>query len=322
MEIVHEFGKYLMNKQSNPDEFIDGSQDYEEEYEYYDDYQENIENDQNLETKHKLPELEIPISNQGSNSTPSIKPSKFSYKFKFPPKIALTTRTQKRFSIDFDEKRQKEMERVRKIQEDQEKKLKTVEKNLAKFEKEQKEKRNKGVEAYLDKMKKIRMKAMQHEEIYENFVASSLKKHEDLELKVKEHIQNKLRENSEKAKAIRKNGLEKKKLLEEQKQIERSEKFLNKIVKIQNLRKKMETKSMEDLKTRATQSSSHQLKSSSRVIEPSPKLNENFNFFTPRLKEIKIPDQNQYQNLQKKELNKLIVGTRISRNKLKLVKLN
>ena len=322
MEIVQEFGKYLVSKQSKPDEFIDGSQDYEVEYEYYDDCQENIENDQNLGTKHKLPELEIPNSIQGSNSTPSVKTSKFTYKFKFPPKVALTTRSQKRFSIDFDQKRQKEMERARKIQEDQEKKLKNVEKNLAKFEKEQKEKRTKGVEAYLDKMKKIKMKAMQHEETYENFLASSLKKHQDLEQKVREHIQNKLRENSEKVKSTRRNGLEKKKLIEEQKDLERSEKFLNKITRIQNVRKKMETKSMEDLQSRVAQSSSNQLKSSSRVIEPSPKLNENFDYFTPRLKEIKIADQNQYKKLQKNELNKLIVGTRISRNKLKLVKLN
>jgi hypothetical protein len=160
---------------------------------------------------------------------------------------------------------------------------------------------------------------IQQEENHEKLIQNSLKKYSDIESRVRESVDLKIKENSEKAKNIRKNGLEKKKILEDQKEQERNEKFFNKILKIQKNRENLKSKSNELVKSRMTKSTSQQLKVQSRLIEDLPKLNLKAEIKSPKLLEFKNLDENHYKKIEKNELNRLMINTRITRNKLKFV---
>lgn len=294
---------------------VDGYE-YESEEEYLYDEEFQILN----EDKSKSNNLEIDVKRckNYSQSTPSVVSTKATSNLNNQNQGSVTRKAQKKSSIDLNLKKQRQTERLMRIEYEKNIRLQSLEK--PKEDPQKKSPKKENSKKYHKKMMKIKEKIQEAEEEHENYIKNSLKKFSDTEQRVKETVESKLKMYSERKKFMQHNNFQKKQLLEQEKEQQRSENYLNKIMKIQESRKKLENKSINELKIRLAKSQSQQIKAQNKLMQEAEKLDKKIAQYTPKIKEIKLLEDGLQKNIEKKELNRLIIGTRISRNKFKLVR--
>jgi hypothetical protein len=136
----------------------------------------------------------------------------------------------------------------------------------------------------------------------------------EIEARIKEKMKQKIKDCSNKAKTSRKDLIDNKIKQETLKEVERHQSYLKKVQKIEQIRKK----NLEKI-------NKHLTKTEKTTFKRKSKFSEDFQIKTDR-QEIQISPRSDIQReehqkkITKKELNRLIVDTRISRNKFRMVK--
>lgn len=317
-QVLKAFAEFELRNSENKG-LEEDSYEYESEEEYMYDEEFQVLNED--KTKSNKLEIEIKKCKNYSQSTPSIVSTKATSNLNNQNNGSLTRKSQKKSSIDFNLKKQKQTERLMRLEYEQNIRLQNLIKHKEKSEDSPKKSPTKeNSKKYNKKMRKIKEKIQEAEHEHENYIKNSLKKFSETEQRVKETVESKLKMYSERKKFMQKNKLQKKQLLDQEKEQQRSENYLNKIIKIQESRKKIENKSINELKTRLAKSQSQQIKAQNKLMQENEKLDKKIEQYSPRIKELKLYVDGVQKNIEKKELNRLIIGTRISRNKFKLVR--
>jgi hypothetical protein len=247
-----------------------------------------------------------------SQSTPSIRPVCYP-SFNFSPSLnSFTSRVTKKPSFNFEERLKKHREKQKLFEQEQEEKLqnklKRLEKNSQKIIKTDSHKK------YLEKIEKIKEKNKESQDNHEEFIKKEIQKHMEIEARIKEKMKQKIKDCSNKAKTSRKDLIDNKIKQETLKEVERHQSYLKKVQKIEQIRKK----NLEKI-------NKHLTKTEKTTFKRKSKFSEDFQIKTDR-QEIQISPRSDIQReehqkkITKKELNRLIVDTRISRNKFRMVK--
>lgn len=314
-KILKAFEEFRVNKKENEDQREIYDEKYDDEYLFDEDFQVADKN----QSRHIELEFKIKKGYNISQSTPSTKSSKAVSSLKNQNIGFLSGRTQKKISIDFDMKKQRQIERLRRIELEKELKMQNFLNKKQKDEALKKSPKKENTEKHQKKVFKIKEKMKEVEKEHENFIRSSLKKYSDIDQRIKDTVDIKYRQQSERVKLLEKNKLHKKQLLDHEKEQLRSENYLNKIMKIEESRKKIESKSISDLQARIAKSQTHQLKIQHKLMQEVQKLELKIDQYSPKARETKLTEEQAQKLIEKKELNRLMINTRISRNKLKLV---
>ena len=258
-------------------------------------------------------EIHIKYLETKSQSTPNIRIKQDSYTNLSPSNIFLKQRQNPKLKPNIEEKLKKHQAHLESIAQEKEqnliKKLKKIETNSKKILKSSNSKTH-------EKFKKIKEKHKEQQDLHEQLIKDSNKKILEADKRMKEKHNQRLKEQSTKSKFNQKDLIENKKKLENEKEVERHMNYFNKVMKIEEIRKKAEDKFNDKAKTprfklgklnhEGKKSEDWILKTDRDVVERSPRSDSE--------KEEKFKRQ-----ITKKELNRLIVDTRISRNKFRMV---
>lgn len=258
-------------------------------------------------------EIQIKYLETKSQSTPNIRIKQDSHTNLSPSNIFLKQRHNPKLKPDIQEKLKKHQAFLESIAQEKEqnliKKLKKIETISKKIIKTTNSKSH-------EKFQKIKEKHKEQQDLHEQLIQDSNKKLLEADKRIKEKRNQKLKEQSTKSKFHQKDLIENKKKLENEKDVERHVNYFNKVLKINEIRKKAEDKFNDKAKTprfklgklnhESKKSDDWVLKTDRDVVLRSPRSDNE--------KEEKFKRQ-----ITKKELNRLIVDTRISRNKFRMV---
>ena len=246
-----------------------------------------------------------------SQSTPNIRIKTDSYNYLSQPNPYLQQKP--KISPNHEERLKKHKIRLESIAQEKEQKL--IQK-LQKIENNTKSLIKTTNSKAHEKLLKIKEKHKEQQDAHEQLIKESLKKYLEVDKRIEEKREKKFKEQIANSKNTQKDLIENKKRLEIEKEAERHLNYFNKVMKINEIRKKAEYKfndiaktpriKLERLNHQSKKSDDWVLKTERNIVNKSPRSDNE--------KEEKLKRQ-----ITKKELNRLIVDTRISRNKFRMV---
>ena len=248
-----------------------------------------------------------------SQSTPNIRIKQSSSTYLSAPNLNFLQKPKQKISPNHEERLKKHKIYLESIAHEKEQnliqKLKKIENNSKNLVKTSNPKTH-------EKLKKIKEKHKEQQEVHEQLIKESLKKYLEVDKRIEEKRDKKQKEQMANSKNTRKDLIENKKRLENEKEVERHMKYINKVKKINEIRRKADDRfndiaktpriKLERLNHEGKKSDEWVLKTERNTVNKSPRSDNE--------KEEKLRRQ-----ITKKELNRLIVDTRITRNKFRMV---